>query len=303
MRRHGQKHGSWAAVPLTYVKGRVAALQHRGAHVPIADLHQARAALRAGRIRLQDYEFVTGGVALEGEDLGQAGRTGDFIMMKIASGVRGFVAGLALAGSAAVATVPAQAGDYSGDMLVRVQGTYLNFNDDSTLDGVELDDEFIPTLTLTYFLNKNLALELFCCFASLDAELNGTKIADFWVFPPALTLQYHFDSMGGFKPYVGAGIQYIAPFSEDGAGPFVTNNVEVDDALGFTLQAGFDLEIGQGWYLNADVKKTWIEHTVSVDNVDVTDLGIDPWIFSVGVGYRFNLSDIFGSRHAEVPMK
>ena len=37
-------------------------------------------------------------------------------------------------------------------------------------------------------------------------------------------------------------------------------DVEVDDALGFTLQAGVDIEIGQGWYLNADVKKTWIEH-------------------------------------------
>jgi outer membrane protein len=78
----------------------------------------------------------------------------------------------------------------------------------------------------------------------------------------------------------------------------------VDDALGFTLQAGFDMELGQGWYFNADVKKTWIEHTVSVNDVDQFDVDIDPWIFSVGVGYRFNLSDIFGSRSAEaVPMK
>ena len=67
--------------------------------------------------------------------------------------------------------MPAQAGDYGGDMLVRVQGTYVNFNDESScrgLGGLELDDEFIPTLTLTYFLNKNLAVELFCCFANLE---------------------------------------------------------------------------------------------------------------------------------------
>jgi len=233
-------------------------------------------------------------------------------MLKIARGTKAYLGGLALAGAVATAAVPAQAGDYSGDMLVRVQGTYLNFNDDSTNLGVvdgglELDDEFIPTLTLTYFLNKNLAVELFCCFANLDAELNGaTKVADFWVFPPALTLQYHFDSMNGFKPYVGVGLQYIAPFSEDAAGPLLGPppvRVEVDDALGFTLQAGVDVELGQGWYLNADVKKTWIEHTVSLDGVDAFDVDIDPWIFSVGLGYRFNLSDIFGSRHAEAPMK
>ncbi|MCU0955544.1 MAG: outer membrane beta-barrel protein [Hyphomicrobium sp.] len=226
--------------------------------------------------------------------------------------MKAFLGGVAVAGSLATAALPAQAGDYSGDFLVRVQGTYLDFNDDSSVlpggfagTGVELANEFIPTLTLTYFLNKNIAVELFCCFASLDAELNGnTKVADFWVFPPALTLQYHFDSMGGFKPYVGAGIQYILPFDEEGAGPLTGANVEVDDALGFTLQAGFDMELGQGWYFNADVKKTWIEHTVSINGADAYDVDIDPWIFSVGLGYRFNLSDIFGSRSAEaVPMK
>jgi outer membrane protein len=227
-------------------------------------------------------------------------------MLKIGTGVRAYLGGLALAGAMATAAVPAQAGNYAGDMLVRVQGTYVNFDDKSTPNGLELDDEFIPTLTLTYFLNKNLAVELFCCFANLDAQLAGPgKVAEFWVFPPALTLQYHFDSMNGIKPYLGVGLQYIAPFSEDGVGVLTGDRVEVDDALGFTLQAGVDVEIGQGWYLNADVKKTWIDHDVTVRGATNADFNveIDPWIFSVGIGYRFNLSDIFGSRHAEAPMK
>lgn len=224
-------------------------------------------------------------------------------MLKNGMGGRRCVGGLVLAGAMAMTAVPAQAGTYAGDMLVRVQGTFVNFDDKSTLAGLELDDAFIPTLTLTYFLNKNLAVELFCCFANLDAELNGAKVAEFWVFPPALTLQYHFDSMNGIKPYVGVGVQYIAPFSEEGVSLLAPQRVEVDDALGFTLQAGVDIEMGQGWYLNADVKKTWIEHTVSANGVDLADLDIDPWIFSVGLGYRFNVSDIFGARHAEVPMK
>lgn len=197
----------------------------------------------------------------------------------------------------ALAMVPAvaEAGDNNGNFMVRVQGTYVNFNDDSsavgTLPGaLDLDNEFIPTATLTYFVNKNIGVELFCCFAKLQADHNVLgEVADFWVFPPALTLQYHFDPMGGVKPYLGAGIQYILPFSEDGKGALAGQKVEVDDALGFTLQAGVDIEVGQGWYLNADVKKTWIEHTVSVNDVDQFDLGIDPWIFSVGLGYRFNL--------------
>lgn len=222
----------------------------------------------------------------------------------------GKVALAAAALSAVAVATPASAGNYAGDFMVRVQGTYVDFNDDSsavgTLTGaVELENEFIPAATLTYFLSKNIGVELFCCFAKLQAEHSALgEVADFWVFPPALTLQYHFDPMGGFKPYVGAGVQYILPFSEKGKGALSGADVEVDDALGFTLQAGVDVELGQGWYLNADVKKTWIEHTVSVNGVDQFDVGIDPWIFSVGVGYRFNLSDIFGSREAAYePMK
>jgi len=219
----------------------------------------------------------------------------------------------AAAMGALVAATPASAGSNAGDFMVRVQGTYVDFNDDSSPKGnpgqlpgsLALDNEFIPTATLTYFLTKNIGVELFCCFAKLQADHNSLgEVADFWVFPPALTLQYHFDPMGGIKPYVGAGVQYILPFSAEGKGALAGADVKVDDALGFTLQAGVDIEMGQGWYLNADVKKTWIEHTVSVNGVEQFDLGIDPWIFSVGLGYRFNLSDVFGSRSAEaVPMK
>lgn len=228
------------------------------------------------------------------------------MMRRLATAV---IAGLAIMGMVSVDGQPAAAGSHDGNFMVRVQGTYVNFNDDSSdLAGIggdlELDDEFIPTATLTYFFNKNVALELFCCFAKLDADhsLLG-NVADFWVFPPALTLQYHFDSMGAIKPYVGAGIQYILPFSEEAKGLLAGNDIEVDDALGFTLQAGVDVALGEGWYLNADVKKTWIEHTVSLNGAEIYDVGIDPWIFSVGLGYRFNLEDLFGRRAAVDPMK
>jgi outer membrane protein len=181
-----------------------------------------------------------------------------------------------------------------------VQGTVVNPDVDSSLPGLDVSDEVIPTLTLSYFFSKNVAVELFCCFAKHQAELNGTDVADFWIFPPALTLQYHFDSMGGWKPYVGAGVQYIAPFDESSP----LGNLNIDDAFGFTLQAGVDIEIGQGWYLNADVKKTFIDHDITLDGAPLASIDLDPWIFSVGLGYRFNLSDIFGSRSAEaVPMK
>ncbi len=136
-------------------------------------------------------------------------------MIKTGMGIKAWAAGLAMAVVFAGTAVPASAGDYSGDFMVRVQGTVVNPDVDSTLPGLDVSTEVIPTLTLSYFFTKNVAVELFCCFAKHQAELAGVgDVADFWIFPPALTLQYHFDNMGGFKPYVGAGVQYIAPFDE-----------------------------------------------------------------------------------------
>jgi len=239
----------------------------------------------------------------------------------------GSIARAALASAAlCVGATGALAGDNNGNFMVRVQGTYVVTQDDvkaltSSVPGVgkafgddaEVSDEFIPTLTLTYFMNKNVAVELFCCFAKFDVDGKGTnlgpigKVADTWAFPPILTLQYHFDPVMGIKPYVGAGVQYIHYF--DSKTGNVAGSVDFKDSWGFALQAGLDYQLGGGWYANVDVKKIWLDTEVSwKDPVGAgttinSKVDIDPLIISAGVGYRFNLEDIFGSRSASVPMK
>ena len=218
---------------------------------------------------------------------------------------------------------PAAAGDNNGNFMVRVLGTVVDPDTDVksvTADGApvagadaDVSTEVIPALTLTYFFNPNIAVELFCCFAQHDVDGKGSlsglgEIASTWIFPPALTLQYHFNAMGGFKPYVGAGVQFIAFFDEGtGDNKLNASSVDIDNAFGFTLQAGADIALGDGWYLNADVKKTWLNTDVTWHDTDLgtvrADVDLDPWIFSAGLGYRFNLEDIFGRRSAAVPLK
>ena len=213
--------------------------------------------------------------------------------------------GLGLAGS----LHPAAAGSDDGNVMVRVLGTVVDPETDATvkaggvvIPGADADvsTEVIPALTLSYFFNKNLAVELFCCFAKHEIDGKGTiaplgEIADTWIFPPALTLQYHFTAMGAWKPYVGAGVQYI-DFFDTGTGQnrLGATKVTIDDAFGFTLQAGLDISIGNGWSFNADVKKTWLDTEVTWHNTAlgvnvVGDADLDPWISSFGLGYRFNL--------------
>lgn len=225
---------------------------------------------------------------------------------------------------------PAAAGDYNGNFMVRLQGTYVDTQDHlkslDTSTGADLkkagfdasvSNEWIPTATLTYFLTKNIGVELFCCFSKHGVDLQSPipalsgRVADAWIFPPALTLQYHFDGLGPFKPYVGAGAQYIHYFNTGtGSNTLQSTGVSFSDSFGPTLQVGFDYAIGGGWYLNADVKKSWLSTTATWHNSAVTasdikaKVDVDPLIVSVGVGYRFNLEDIFGARGASYePLK
>lgn len=237
------------------------------------------------------------------------------------SRIHSFVGALMLTAGLTLPLAAANAGSETGNFMVRVLGAGVLPDADATVttDGTvgalgpagviaggsaDVSDELIPAATLTYFLNKNLAVELFCCFAKHQAEGTGAistlgEIADFWIFPPALTLQYHFDNIGAFKPYVGAGVQYIHFFDEQSS----YGDVSIDDAFGFTLQAGVDVSIGGGWYLNADVKKTWLDTTVEWADVGLTaDLDVDPLIVSAGLGYRFNLEDLIGGR-SSAPLK
>ncbi len=205
----------------------------------------------------------------------------------------------------------ANAGDYSGDTLVRVQGTLVapdssaNVNVDALADA-HVSTAWIPTLTLTHFFTKNVAAELFCCFAKFDAngrgDLHNADLGSFWAFPPIVTLQYHFDPINGFKPYVGAGVQYIHYF--DGGNSDLGGKIKLDDSWGFALQGGVDVEIGRGWYLNADIKKVWEDTDASWKATAVkANVTVDPLIVSVGVGYRFNLADLLGGRTEPAPLK
>ncbi len=231
-------------------------------------------------------------------------------------------------------TQAAAAGDNNGNFMVRVLGAGVSTQDDlSSLRSVsgapvsdlkaagfdaEVSDEIIPAATLTYFLNKNISLELFCCFAKHSVDLKAPpafaalsgSVAETWIFPPAVTLAYHFDGMGPFKPYVGAGFQYIAFFNEKTASNTLqATSVDIDGAFGVTIQAGVDVAMGNGWYLNADVKKTWLDTTATWRNSAVTGgdivakVDLDPLIVSAGLGYRFNLDDIFGRRSSYEPLK
>lgn len=152
---------------------------------------------------------------------------------------------------------------------------------------VDIDNSVVPELDFTYFFTKNWAAELVLGVTPHDAvaTTGPTDLGSVWLLPPTLTLQYHFYMDNGWKPYLGAGVNYTHFFGVDKAAGITS--IDYDDSFGAALQAGIDVPIQGDWYFNLDVKKIWINTDVRVNGAVTADVEIDPWLFGIGVAYRF----------------
>jgi len=142
----------------------------------------------------------------------------------------------------------------------------------------------------------NIAAELILATTPHDVMARGTALGDVdlgdvTLLPPTLTVQYHFNPEGQVSPYVGAGVNYTLFFDEDlpAGSPLV--DIDYEESFGGALQAGVDFKLDERWFLNADLKKVWINTDVEIDagglGLVTGDVDIDPWIFGLGVGLRY----------------
>ncbi len=155
-----------------------------------------------------------------------------------------------------------------------------------------VDDSITADLDFAYFFTKNFAAELTLTVAKNDVGAVNTAVGDLdlghvYLLPPTLTAQYHFLPDGQFRPYVGAGINYTLFFNEDSG---VAHGIDYDNGFGYALQVGMDIGIDDHWAINLDLKKVWLSTDVAVRALGTTvytDVDIDPWLFGLGIAYRF----------------
>ena len=171
--------------------------------------------------------------------------------------------------------------------LVRVRAVELNMaNKDSTGLNLNVNDKTIGEVDVSYFFNKNVAAELILTLPQSQVVSAGaTAIGSFKHLPPTLTLQYHFTDFQGFKPYVGAGLNYTKITGDNvAAGAYHLDN----NSFGAAFQAGVDVPLTKQVSLNFDVKKVYIRTDVyNAAGVSQGILKLDPLLVGVGVGYRF----------------
>nr|WP_314436068.1 OmpW family outer membrane protein [uncultured Brevundimonas sp.] len=154
---------------------------------------------------------------------------------------------------------------------------------------VDVGDSVMPTLGFTYFLTDHVAVEAILGTTKHDIRAQGpgtdALVHQTWVLPPVVTVQYRPLTSGRVSPYVGAGVNYMLFYSGKDKNGFT---VDLDDGFGYALQAGADIGIQGPWSLNVDVKKVWFNTDANInDGALKSDVDLDPWVVSVGVGRKF----------------
>jgi len=192
---------------------------------------------------------------------------------------------LAIAAASLVST-QAFAQAKEGPWMVRARAVSLSSaNTDNTGLGLSVNDIVLPEVDFSYFFTPNIAAELILTVPQQhDVRLNGNKIGTLSQLPPTLLVQYHFTNFTGFKPYVGAGINYTKFTTTDILGGVGTLN---SSSTGGALQVGVDVPLSGNMYFNFDVKKVMIGTDVYLGGVNKGTFKVDPLLVGVGIGWRF----------------
>lgn len=218
---------------------------------------------------------------------------------------------LAIAVLAATLT-PAAFAHKQGDIVLRVGATSVNPDDSSSniiAGGADLgvalkvDSNTQLGFNFAYFLTDNVNIEVLAAtpfnhdvdFSVRDPLGTGTRLGEVTHLPPTVTVNYYFnDASAVFQPYIGAGLNYTIFFDEEftaanrGAG---LSDLSLDDSFGLSAQLGMDYMLDDKWHVNASVR--WIdidtEATFKVGTAagSVGDITIDPWVYTVSIGYTF----------------
>ena len=170
-------------------------------------------------------------------------------------------------------------------------------------DQIKLDSEFYPELSGEYYFTEHLSTELAIALPTkVKYKLSGNDIGSEKLMPNTWTLKYAFNTPDAFRPYLGAGVHYtnissqhlvVGPAPGAGTVPvgYAPSALSTSNSkFGWVGQAGFDVRFARSWFFNADARYLGNldpDVNYAAGGAKLTNLKIDPWLFSVGIGYRF----------------
>lgn len=162
--------------------------------------------------------------------------------------------------------------------------------------GVNVDGNTQLGINVGYFLTPNWSIELLAATPfSHDIGLNTVgALGKTKHLPPTLTANYYFaDPAAALQPYVGLGVNYTVFFDEqftDANTAAGFSDLSLDSSWGYSAQVGIDYVVDSNWHVNASVRYIDIstQGTFKLNGASgKVDVDIDPYVYTLSMGYRF----------------
>lgn len=144
---------------------------------------------------------------------------------------------------------------------------------------VNVDAGSSLTFNGTYLFAAHWGVELLAALPfEHDINLNGGgAVAETKHLPPTLSLQYHFNPSGSWRPYMGAGLNYTLFFDKKTTGALSGTDLELDPSCGPAAQFGLDVQVGRDWFANVDARWFDIDTDAKLNGSSLGRVEIDPY--------------------------
>ncbi|HEY0298658.1 MAG TPA: OmpW family outer membrane protein [Arachidicoccus sp.] len=183
-----------------------------------------------------------------------------------------------------------------GEWRMRLRATYVVPDASATIStiggSVDISKTVIPELDFTYFFVDRFSANLILGttknkVTATNTSLGNVGLGHVWLLPPTLTVLYHQPLGNGILPYVGIGANYTIFYSKSFDAP--VTDISYKNRFGFATQLGSDFDISKKWFINVDAKRIWLKtkNTVQAGATVYSNTKINPWLFSLGVGFKF----------------
>lgn len=219
----------------------------------------------------------------------------------------------------AVAAPLAQA-HQAGDIIVRAGAVTVQTQENSSsvkvdrgaLAGTDLGGKASLSndtqlgLNFAYMMTDNLGIELLAATPfTHDVSIKGAglgaangKLGTLKHLPPTLSLVYYpLDSKGVFQPYIGAGINYTWFMDGDTSSRAEQagfSNLRATNSWGWAAQIGADFMLTENVMLNGQIRyididtQAYVDHNTLAGGIRAkVDVDVKPWVYMVGLGYKF----------------
>ena len=181
---------------------------------------------------------------------------------------------------------------------VRLGATYLDMANKSDAftalainfpsNAVTVQSKWIPEFDVNYAFTPNWSAHVVLTIPQKhEVKLAGVgSLGTFQHLPPHFMAVYNFAPDQAFQPYIGAGFNFTLIFNTNLS--VAGNQLGLESSsIGLSGQIGFNYDLGNGQYLNVDVKKTSLGSDVLLGGARLTTAHLNPTIFSVGYGWKF----------------